>query len=242
MVIGDWGTGGQSQTIVANAMADRAGSHGEVAIITTGDNFYSDEAADLMAPLEWATSGGVPILISWGNHDIETGSRLEVVSESFGHPPRWYVVPWGALDLVFLDSNQIHSRPQARFLAETLAASERPAILIFHHPVYNCGRHGDTEAAIKTWVPLHDDDVVLVLNGHEHSYQRFEEGGVTYIVTGGGGRSLYDLETCPPGHSPLVTGAVTHHFLVVTSEGDELRVEAVDTDGTVFDTVEITLP
>ncbi|HEY3241149.1 MAG TPA: hypothetical protein VGL92_16415, partial [Acidimicrobiia bacterium] len=82
----------------------------------------------------------------------------------------------------------------------------------------------------------------LVLNGHDHLYQRFASAaGVTYVVTGGGGRELYPHTAgCNPPE--LRASAVRHHFTGVELFADRLVISAVGTDDSVFDRVEIPVP
>jgi hypothetical protein len=35
---------------------------------------------------------------------------------------------------------------------------------------------------------------LIVLAGHVHNYERYEHGGVTYITTGGGGATPYEIQ------------------------------------------------
>ncbi len=80
--------------------------------------------------------------------------------------------------------------------------------------------------------------VDLVLSGHDHNYQRFDErGGVTYVVTGGGGNSrLYELKECPADYPErLVGNAQVNHFLLVEGSARRLRVRALTGDGEVID-------
>jgi hypothetical protein len=84
--------------------------------------------------------------------------------------------------------------------------------------------------------------VDLVLNGHDHDYQRFvRPNGPTYVVTGGGGGPLSPLEACPSDYPPRVAGNdQDHHFLAVTSDLGGLRVQALGANGVVID--DFTLP
>jgi hypothetical protein len=79
--------------------------------------------------------------------------------------------------------------------------------------------------------------VALVLNGHDHNYQRLvSPAGVTYVVTGGGGRDLYPVDTpCPSGTPRRVADVARHHFTAVEVRRRSLTVEAVARDGTVID-------
>ena len=241
LVIGDWGSGTKSQTDVAGAMSRYVGEHDILAILTTGDNFYMDDAEVLMHPFEWATKEDIEFWVTWGNHDIETGARIEAVNSTFRSPPRWAVYSWGPVDVIVLDSNQVDSAEQIDFLVGALSQSDRPAIVAFHHPALSCSNHGDTDEILDRWVPLFDDEVVLVLNGHDHNYQRFESDNIAYVVSGGGGRHLYDLEACSEDHSPRLAGEKLFHFLALGQADAELTIEAIDVNGAVIDDVTIAL-
>lgn len=242
LVLGDWGSGTSAQEEVARAMADAAEALDPVAIVTTGDNFYSDDAAALMEPYRWATARDIPFLITWGNHDIENANRVEIIDETFDDPPNWVVHEWGAVDLLLLDSNQVDSTEQVEFMTTVLESSSDPTIVVFHHPPYSCGAHGDTPSVKETWVPKFDDDVFLVLSGHEHNYQRFKIENVSYVVTGGGGRTLTELAVCSTDHPDRVAGASTHNFVTLEQERGEVSLTALDADGTVIDEVSLPLP
>lgn len=234
VVIGDWGSGTPSQEAVAGSMARYTSERDIAAILTTGDNLYSDNAGSLMAPLEWATERDIPIVVSWGNHDVDTHTRIALINEWFGDPPRWATHEWGPVDIVILDSTQVGSDEQTHYLIDALATNDDPTIVVFHHPPYSCGSHGDTAEVLDEWVPRFDEDVMLVLTGHEHNYQRFETGGVTYVVTGGGGAGLTELAECPTDHPPRVAGEAIHHFVVLELTRG-LTVTAIDAGGRVVD-------
>lgn len=241
LVVGDWGSGSDSQDEVAAQMAAYAEQRQVAAIVSTGDNLYSDDAEELMTPFAWATERGIPFVIVWGNHDVESRRRIDVVNETFNEPPAWWIHDWGPVDLVVLDSTRVDSRQQLDFFTSAMAASDDPTILAFHHPPYSCGSHGDTASVIAEWVSRFDDDVFMVLNGHEHNYQRFESGDVTYVVTGGGGQSLTELADCPVDHPQRTAGEAVHHFVALELE-DDLSITAIDADGNIVDDFSIALP
>jgi 3',5'-cyclic AMP phosphodiesterase CpdA len=236
LVVGDWGSGTLPQGAVAGAMQRHAEVNEVEAILTTGDNFYSDDAEFLMQPFGWATENGIPFWITWGNHDIETDTRIDAVNQTFGSPPRWAVHEWGKMDVVVLDSNQVESDEQREFLIDALASTTDPTIVVFHHPPLSCSHHGDSRGVLERWVPVLDEDVILVLSGHDHNYQRFESKDVTYVVSGGGGRSLYELEDCAEGHPGRVAGEVAFHFLALSQDGG-MTLTAYDVNGEEIDTV-----
>lgn len=242
LVVGDWGTGTLPQGAVAGGMMAHAEGEPVEAIVTTGDNFYSDDWEFLMHPYGWAAESGIPFWISWGNHDVETASRIEAINTALDNPPRWAVHQWGRADVIIVDSTQVDSTEQTEFLAETLAGGDRPTIVVMHHPPFSCGSHGDSPAVVDEWVPLWDDDVILVLSGHEHNYQRFERDQIPYVVSGGGGQTLTELTECVGGHPPRVDGEAVHHFLVLEQNGSSVSVSAVDVNGNPIDEFEVALP
>jgi hypothetical protein len=241
LVVGDWGTGTLPQGAVAGAMSLYAEDNEVAAILTTGDNFLSDDAGFLMEPYGWAVDADIPFWVTWGDRDLESEARVEDIEETFGAPPRWSVHEWGAVDVVILDSTQIESEEQSAFLVETLESSEDPTIVVVHHPPYSCGADGDTEGVKERWLGMFDEDVFLVLSGHEPAYQRFEDPTVTYVVTGGGGEQLIEIAECTAGGPGLVAGTSTHHFLVL-EQSDGISVSALDVNGQAIDRFTLGLP
>ena len=110
-------------------------------------------------------------------------------------------------------------------------------MVVFHHAAWSCSRHDSNEQVRRSWVPvLEDHRVPLVLNGHDHNYQRFvSAGGVTYVVTGGGGRALYPVDGCAAGAPERVAAHVRHHFTAVEVRDGSLAVTVVADDDTVLD-------
>jgi Calcineurin-like phosphoesterase len=240
LVIGDWGSGGERMGEVADAMKSYAASHEVEAVLTTGDNFYGNNVSDIMTPFDWMADEGIDWWVTWGNHDEESESRIDAVNKAFENPPNWTTISWGAADIVILDSNQIESEDQLAFLQAEMAAITKPTIVVFHHPAYSCSKHGSTEAVLETWLPLFDHDVILALSGHDHLYERFESDGIEYVVSGGGGRGLYEVEDCPPGHPARIVGDQTNHFLAISQDDTGVEVSVIDREGVVID--EFTVP
>jgi hypothetical protein len=78
--------------------------------------------------------------------------------------------------------------------------------------------------------------VELVLAGHVHNYERTRPiDGVTYVVTGGGGRGTREVaESEFTAYSARVA-----HFVHVTIAGETMRLVAIDATGQPFDAGEI---
>jgi 3',5'-cyclic AMP phosphodiesterase CpdA len=126
---------------------------------------------------------------------------------------------------------------QLAFLEATLRdATERWRIVAVHAPPYSAGYQGSDLAVRAAFTPLFVEyGVQLVLSGHEHDYQRSQViDGVTYVVSGAGGR------TRGTGEEPFtVTSYAVYHFVDVNVFPDHLLVRAVDQDARVFDEFEI---
>jgi hypothetical protein len=239
--MGDWGAATETEDDVAAAMETYAARHEVEAILTTGDNLYIDDGDRAAAPFSWVEETGLDWWLTWGNHDVQSPGRIEEVNRVFSSPPRWTGIEWGAVEVIILDSTQIRSDDQTAFLELEMGRIAKPTIVVFHHPPLNCSVHGDTRAFWDEWSPHFDEDVVLVLSGHAHNYQRFDDNGVQYVVTGGGGKSLYELEDCPSGHVPRVVGNATYHFVALTQGPNDLELTAIARDGQVIDEISIPL-
>nr|MDQ6909652.1 metallophosphoesterase [Actinomycetota bacterium] len=198
VAIGDFG-GGPAQPAVASAIQDWVnGGHRVDALVTTGDNVYEAARpqlfeAQLDEPYRQLRASR-PMWATLGNHDVAAGFGAEELAH-LGLPSLPYTKDLPGARLMFLDANRPDAS-QARWLQDQLAAPGPPfRIAVFHQPAYSCGLHGSTPAVVDRWVPeLERNGVALVLNAHDHDYERFLSGsGVTYVVTGGGGRELYPL-------------------------------------------------
>jgi len=136
------------------------------------------------------------------------------------------------------------------YLDEALTAAEaseghRFSIVFFHRPIWSVSRNGPAESLRAAIDPILDaHDVPLVLQGHHHAYERFIVEGRTYIVTGGGGAGLYDLdaqvESRPDEAALRVAAGSFHHGLRITIRETDLLVRAIDREGTVQDEATIT--
>jgi hypothetical protein len=250
VAFGDFG-GGTAQGAVAAAMLQwiRDG-HRVDALVTTGDNVYDFGEprlfeAYLKAPYTALQVTGRPLWATLGNHDEAAGHGAEQL-KFLGLPALPFVKTLPGVRFLFLDANHPDDA-QGLWLREQLALAE-PApplftVAVFHQPVFSCGLHGRTPDVITHWYSALDSGKVpLVLNGHDHDYQRFLTAeGTTFIVTGGGGRELYPLiPGC--GGPELRAGVVKHHFTGIEVFSDRMAVTAVATDGTVIDKVDIPAP
>ena len=239
VAFGDFG-GGEAQPAVARAMERWAAANRVDALVTTGDNVYErGEPALFAAQLDQPYAElrrTRPLWATLGNHDVVAGHGAEQLRH-LGLPDLPYARSLPGLQLLFLDANRIDDA-QAAWLDARLGGPG-PALrtVVFHQPAWSCSRHDSSREVDRLWVPIIERHrVPLVLNGHDHNYQRFVSGGgVTYVVTGGGGRALYPVDACAAGAPARVTERVRHHFTAVEVRDGSLAVTAVADDDTVID-------
>jgi hypothetical protein len=173
----------------------------------------------------------------------------------------YYAFDWGNLHGICLDSNRPFGAgtPQRlwleRDLASASAASATWLVVAFHHPAYSSSSHGSDPTVDAELVPLFDaHGVDVVFNGHDHAYERthpmvggtptsttggpayLDPVGTIYVVTGGGGQSLYTA-----GVSAFTAKSESaHHAVRVDVAGATLTATAVRADGTTLETFSIT--
>jgi 3',5'-cyclic AMP phosphodiesterase CpdA len=135
---------------------------------------------------------------------------------------------------------------QYKWLEADLAATTQPWKFIFFHHAFRSsslhGWHDDYQAdgildrlELQEWIGglASRYGAQIVFNGHDHTYERFAAlNGVNSFVTGGGGARLYAQYYLDAGSAQFYS---RHNFLYVTVDGPELKVDAIDQDGVVFD-------
>lgn len=238
VVLGDFGTGSSGQHDLAETMRQVVAGRDVQLLLTTGDNFYSDDVDEIWhEPYGWLASEGIGIAAAWGNHDIETETRLALVQKTLDPPGRWYSLPLGDGKIIVLDSNQVDSEEQLDWLRSELESAGTPIIMSFHHPAFSCGVYADYEDVRQTWLPvIQPFDVALVLNGHEHHYERFDVAAKTYVVTGGGGQQIRERHECSQGvPNPVVGNYEDRHFVLLTVDEGAIHGEVYDVAGEIID-------
>ena len=243
VAFGDFG-GGDAQPAVAGAMERWAAGHRVDALVTTGDNVYERGepqrfGAQLDRPYRQLRRTR-PLWVTLGNHDEVAGHGAAQLRH-LGLPRLPYVKTLPGAQLLFLDGNR-PDRAQAAWLKARLARpGPRFRVVVFHQPAWSCSTHGSSREVDRWWVPvLERNRVALVLNGHDHNYQRFvSTAGVNYVVTGGGGKQLYPVTRCPSGTPRRVAAVARNHFTAVEVRQRSLTVRAVGGNGQVIDRVVI---
>lgn len=184
-----------------------------------------------------------PMYPASGNHDYLTEDAAPY-REVFELPPngdapdeRWYSFDWGPVHFVALDTQRVGER-QAAWLDRDLRENDRPWVVVYgHRPPFSSGSHGSEKDVREHFAPvLERQGAQLMLSGHDHHYERSRPiAGVTYVVTGGGGRG-----TRGTGASSFTAFSLSvAHFVYGEVHDDRLELHAIDAVGKEFDSVTI---
>ena len=182
-----------------------------VAALLPGDLQYETAAANEWSSFD-ASWGKVPFRLrpAPGNHEYATpgaAGYYDYFGKRAGPSRRgWFAFDLGRWRAYSLNSNCDHvgcdaGSPQERWLAADLAAHPRRCVLAFwHHPRFSSGLHGDSPEMTPIWTTLQKAGADLVLEGHDHDYERFDRrtadgavdpAGIASFVVGTGGKSTY---------------------------------------------------
>ena len=238
LVLGDWGAASTQQREVARAMCASNAANPARFIMTVGDNFYAPDGVandgDYNRPMACLLAQGVRWRATWGNHDLGGTSTATVL----GSGKKYFTYVDGSTRFIALNGNDPNSRTQRAFLQRTLRLAKEPVkIVSVHQPLYTAGMHAPSYDARRMWEPLFRKyGVSLVLQGHNHDYERITTRGVTYITSGGGGAGLYPCVRSQPG---LVMCRPVNQFLEVDSSPGGIAVRAVGTKGETIDQVTV---
>ena len=150
---------------------------------------------------------------SVGNHEYNTLNATGYYGyfgAAAGDPAKgYYSYDNGDWHIVVINSNitKIDAPAQLSWLRADLAATTKSCTLAYwHHPRFSSGlEHGNNDAMQAFWDELYAARAEVVLNGHDHDYERFapqtpsgaldNTNGIREFVVGTGGRALYNLGT-----------------------------------------------
>ena len=195
---------------------------GPIAVL--GDIAYENgSASDFANCFEPSWGKLVPrIRAALGNHEYNTGTAA-VAIRLFRLPQNgWYSYSLGAWHVIVLNSNcsQVggceRGSPQWRWLQADLAAHpSRCTLAYWHHPRFSSGIHGSDVTVAPFWDLLARAKADVVLQGHDHDYERFAPiRGIRSFVVGTGGRSHYPTLLPQPGS--MVRNSTTFGVLRLT--------------------------
>lgn len=151
-------------------------------------------------------------LPSPGNHEYQTpGARgyFDYFGAAAGRRGEgWYSRDIGSWHVVSLNSNCSDvdcgpDSPQLRWLRQDLAEHRNRCVLaLWHEPRFSSGSHRGAREVAPFWDALHEAGADVVLNGHDHNYERFarqdpagraDPRGLRQFVVGTGGKRERDV-------------------------------------------------
>jgi hypothetical protein len=254
---------GTSLTIVAAGdIAKKDGRQVEVANLISKLNpdkvlVLGDTAYDAGTTQEFATlydpSWGVfknKTAPSPGNHEYKTPNAAgyyDYFGELAGPDRRGYysfdIDNWHFISL----NSEAINEAQLTWLNEDLSKTSQPCILAYWHvPLFSSGSvHGSNPKTKVFWTSLFAKGADLVLNGHEHFYERYEklnpEGfeeskGIRQIIVGTGGAPQYGFGNTKRGSEVRLTG--NYGVLELTLKDNSYVGEFKDINQKVLDRIE----
>jgi len=193
-VLGDFGTGEPPQYQLAEQMAILHGRFKYGFVVLVGDNLYGSERPQdfhkkFELPYKPLLDDGVKFYAALGNHD----AREQRFYKLFNMEGKLYYAFSPKPNVRFFALDSTYPVPeQIQWIDKELAASSSDwKIVFFHHPLYSSGiRHGSDIRLREALEPLFlKYNVSVVLNGHDHFYERVKpQKGIAYFVVGSGGQ------------------------------------------------------
>ncbi|MGZ4437744.1 MAG: fibronectin type III domain-containing protein [Nocardioidaceae bacterium] len=200
-----------------------------------------------------------------GNHEYTAG-QAPGYFDYWDNTPHYYSVDRNGWHIVSLDTNSAFNQtavgtPQYTWLQNDLQNNTQPCTLVFYHqPRFNIGDEGPSTYLDPIWSLMAQNGVDLVINGHDHTYQRYvpldgagnpSATGVTEIINGAGGHALGGFPGSDTrlaataqqfGALKLGLNSAGAAYQFVTTSGTTLDSGSAKCDATTADTVSPTAP
>lgn len=232
-------------------------------VFTLGDNAYPSGPEGLHRDFErcFTTTWGTPRIMnrirpSPGNHDYDSGSG-DPYFDYFGDRagPRgkgyysyevgsWHVMSLNS-ELYFGYGTDAEVKAQEDWLRDDLQQHRTLcALAYFHRPLFSSGVYGSSGGVRTLWEILFSGGVDLVLNGHEHDYERFfpqtpagvpdSVHGIEQIISGTGGGNLRRIDY-PVARNSAAQIQGRFGVLKLTLGDGQYTHAFIDTTGKVWD-------
>ena len=233
-------------------------------VMTLGDNAYPSGSAQDFAQCFTPSWGDTAKLImknirpTPGNHEHLSGMAApyyDYFGKAAGSSKKgYYSYNIGEWHAIVLNSELVVNgafTPQDRkdqedWLKKDLTDNAKLCTLAYwHHPRFSSGWHGTELRIMPIWQILYDAKVDLVLNGHDHNYERYlpqdPQGvvdsvkGIVQIVAGTGGGDLRGFGTSTPGPNSAYQIQGHYGVLKLTLGKEEWQSVFIDTNGRTWD-------
>jgi fibronectin type 3 domain-containing protein len=181
-----------------------------------------------------------------GNHEYTLG-QAPGYFDFWDNVPHYYSYNTHGWHLISLDANSAFNQTQPgsaqyNWLANDLNTNTQPCTLVYYHqPLYNIGEEGPSTYLSSFWSLFAQHSVDLVVNGHDHTFQRWmpldgsgnpSPNGVTELIAGAGGHALGVFVT---SDSRVAATATQFGALRLELNGGGAAYQFDNTGGTIID-------
>ena len=220
-------------------------------VFTAGDNVYSNGSPERFRDCYAPTWGRhrARTRPSPGNHDYDwpkgAGYYAYFGAQAGDSGKGYYSYDLGGWHIISLNSNvlMVAGSPQEQWLRADLAAHPAKCTLAYwHHPRFSSGEHGNSRAPEPLWNALYTANADVVINGHDHTYERFAPQtprgvrdtvrGIREFVVGMGGAGFYEFPIVRANSQ--VRHNKTHGVIKLTLHPDRYDWEFVPVAGSTF--------
>jgi hypothetical protein len=218
-------------------------------VFTAGDNEQGDGSYPKFLSGYDTTWGRLRnrVLPTPGNHDFTPGYfryfGASADPHGLGHAGYYSVKLSGAWQFISLNS-QISARagsPQYAWLAQTLAEGARCTFVVYHQPLQTNSENAPATHMRDAWNLLYKAGAEVVVNGHNHVYERFPRKddslradpafGLRQFTVGTGGYKNYGFKRSEFDYDARFTDV--HGVISFTLDADRYAWEFVTTRGTL---------
>ncbi|MHA1591747.1 MAG: fibronectin type III domain-containing protein [Candidatus Heimdallarchaeaceae archaeon] len=184
----------------------------------------------------------MPFMSVMGSHEQNHSNYYDAFA--FPGIEEYYSFNYGPIHFICL-----HSEPeyygvtwdeQVDWIIDDLALHQdyEWKIVVQHQPAYSSSfkyESGDYDDILNLLVPIYEENnISMVLSGHDHFYERLHKNNITYVVTGGAGAPLYDVVEALIIEESAYAESVNHAVLIEVNE-DQIDMRAFRTDRSLMD-------
>jgi hypothetical protein len=260
MAIGDTNpTFGETEGVLAQTLSERPDFVAHMGDIQYYASVF-ESWAEWFPRMQPMLAAG-PFLPAIGNHEVEENEheyedyyvRLFGNAGFDGNVEHYRYQSGGVWFFVLNSEDDVHpGSPQAEWLEQSIADAAaqpgyRAGVVYVHKPWITLADYSQDEDSRLYFHPLFvQHGVVLLLQGHVHGYERFVDGAVTYVTTGGGGALRHDLDVniaARPAEAALrVASESEFHGMIFSVGGASVEGRAISHEGMLIDEFEVPLP
>ncbi|MDR3575947.1 MAG: metallophosphoesterase [Anaerolineaceae bacterium] len=188
-----------------------------------------------------------------GNHDISPDNKGTAYFSYFaGMTGVWghYSLDLGTWHIILLNAECgiggqgcYYGSPQEKWLRADLAATQQKCIMaLWHQPLFTSGGQTPLAAVRSFWFDLYNYKADIILNGHNHMYERFAplnpngvavSNGIRQFVVGTGGAPL-EYKLRPPAAGEVIRDASTYGYLKLTLFTNSYQWQFIPVSGDSF--------